>query len=77
MAKVRSKKRARKAKAKARRKPSGRKVSLRPAKQAVRRKIGEMKRLEQTPRVREAIGRMEEALAQFSQICGTHMIVPV
>jgi hypothetical protein len=36
-----------------------------------------MRKLEQTPRVREAIGRMEEALAQFSQICGTHMIVPV
>jgi hypothetical protein len=60
------------------RRPTGKPkaVRLSPVRTAVKQKIREMKKLEQTPRVTEAIGKMEECLAQFSQICGDVMIFP-
>jgi hypothetical protein len=73
-------------KARAKRKPTKRRpttrtqkpksVRLSPVGKAIRQKIAELKRLEQTPRVGEAIGRMEESLAQLTQICGDVMIFP-
>jgi hypothetical protein len=51
-------------------------VRLSPVGSAVKQKIRELKKLEQTPRVTEAIGKMEECLAQLSQICGDIMIFP-
>jgi hypothetical protein len=73
-------------KARAKRKPTKRRkttrttklkqVRLSPVGRAIRQKIGELKRLEQTPHVSEAIGKMEESLAQLTQICGDVMIFP-
>lgn len=79
MAKARSKKRSvkRAAKSKTKRKPSRRKLSLGQARTEVTSKIKALKKLEQTPKVEETIGKLEECLAQFSQICGTHMIIPI
>jgi hypothetical protein len=79
MSKARSKRRPvkRTAKSKTKRKPSRRKLSLGRARTEVKGKINALKKLEQTPKVEETIGKLEECLAQFSQICGTHMIIPV
>jgi hypothetical protein len=52
-------------------------VALTPVRTVVTKKIKELRRREQTPRVSEAIGRMEECLAQITQMCGDHMIFPV
>lgn len=52
-------------------------VRLSPVGKAIKQKIGELRRLEQTPQVSEAIGKMEESLAQLTQICGDVMIFPV
>ena len=51
-------------------------VRLSPVGRAIKQKIGELKRLEPTPQVSEAIGKMEESLAQLTQICGDVMIFP-
>jgi hypothetical protein len=80
MAKRRAKKKGSKraTRAKTRRQPPGPKmVELSPVRRAVQNKIKELRKLEQTPRVSEAIGRMEECLAQVTQMCGDHMIFPI
>jgi hypothetical protein len=51
-------------------------VRLSPVGKAIKQKIKEMRKLDQTPQVTEAIGKMEESLAQLSQICGDIMIFP-
>jgi hypothetical protein len=76
MVKARSKRRPAKRGAKKRATRGKKSVRLTPVRTAVKQKIRELKRLEQTPRVTEAIGKMEECLAQFSQICGEVMIFP-
>jgi hypothetical protein len=58
------------------RKPQATSVRLTPVGRAIKQKIKELERLEQTPRVTEAIGKMQESLAQLTQICGDIMIFP-
>lgn len=54
-----------------------RKVELSPVRRAVERKIAQLKRLEQTPRVREALKRMKRCKAEVAAMCGTHMLFPI
>ncbi len=60
-----------------RRRPSSNEVELSDVRRVVTKKIKHLRTLEQTPRVSEAIGRMEEALSQVTQMCGDHMIFPI
>jgi hypothetical protein len=78
MAKRSSKKAVRRPAAKRRKtvvRPRG--VEFSSVRKVARRKIQELKRLEQTPEVIAAIGRMEECVAQVTQICGDDMLFPV
>jgi hypothetical protein len=69
----------------AKRRPAAKRRKAAPAKgvefstvrKAAEQKIKELKRLEQTPDVAAAIGRMEECIAQVSQICGHNMLFPI
>lgn len=78
MAKRRSKKAVRRPAAKRRKvvvRPRG--VEFSSVRKAARKKIEELRALEQTPEVIAAIGRMEECVAQVTQICGDNMLLPV
>jgi len=60
-----------------RRRPGPNEVELSDVRRVVERKIKHLRGLEQTPRVKEAMGRMQEALAQVTQMCGDWMIFPI
>jgi hypothetical protein len=80
MAKARRRRKAsvRRTGTKARRRPAGRKkFELSPVRRAVDRKIKQLKQLEQTPNVREAIKRMKRCKAEVVAMCGTHMLIPI
>jgi hypothetical protein len=76
MAKARKKRRPAKRGTTKRKTTKGKAVRLSPVGKAIKQKIRELERLERTPRVTEAIGKMEESLSQLSQICGDIMIFP-
>jgi glycine/serine hydroxymethyltransferase len=80
MAKARRRRKAsgRRTGTKARRTAAGRKkFELSPVRRALDRKIKQLKQLEQTSNVREAIRRMKRCKAEVAAMCGTHMLIPV
>lgn len=53
------------------------KVELSPVRRAAERKISELKKLEQTPKVKRALKQMTKVKAAVASICGENMIFPV
>jgi hypothetical protein len=77
MAKKRVKRAAKRRPAAKRRRPPKTHIEFRPVRRVVKSKIAELRKLPQTPQVAEAIGRMEECLAQVTQMCGENMLFPI
>jgi hypothetical protein len=53
------------------------KVELSPVRRAADRKINELNKLEQTPKVKRALRQMNKVKAAVRSICGENMIFPI